>query len=88
MGTWNYRVLQWDHGFSIHEVHYSEDGDPTYYAADPCRPFGESFEELEYDLDLYRHAVRLPVLDMRGFESQDELVPGRDISLFSHDREL
>jgi len=48
---WNYRVLEHDKMFYIHEVYYNDNGDITAISEDPMHPHGETPEELKNDLE-------------------------------------
>jgi hypothetical protein len=60
--TWNYRVIQDEGMFHIHEVYYSEAGEITAISENPIAPAGESLEELAKDLEHYAEAMNKPAL--------------------------
>lgn len=70
--TWNFRIIRhFENGeeyFSIHEVHYQEDG--SLYAADPLPVSltSDMVEGLDELLDKMKIAVSKPILDEKDFE--------------------
>lgn len=64
--TWNHRVVRkvdaGEEYFGIHEVYY-ENGDPVSVTVDSVSPFGETLEELTGEIDMFKAALSLPVLD-------------------------
>jgi hypothetical protein len=64
--SWNYRVVMTvedgEKTYAIHEVFYDEKGVPEGWSADPCKPFGESPQELRDDLMHMWRAFDKPVL--------------------------
>lgn len=69
--SWNYRVLKikkiWndyseDH-YQIHEVYYRTDGSIETWSVEPCAPFGESFAELNSDINMFIRATTAPILE-------------------------
>jgi hypothetical protein len=75
MNTWNYRVLQHEGNFAIHEVYY-EDGKPTSCTEDPVAPFGEdTVEELRRDMELMMRALNEPVLNYKDFTDNNNPPP-------------
>ena len=73
--SWNYRVVKqkivtggeetWSWG--IREVYYDAQGKPTSCTAREVEPWGESFEELRRDMEMFNRALELPVLDYDEF---------------------
>ena len=59
---WNYRVIENDKMFYIHEVYYNDNGDITAISEDPMRPHGETLEELENDMKYFLEALHRPML--------------------------
>ena len=59
---WNYRVLEHDKMFYIHEVCYNDNGDITAISEDAMHPHGETPEELRNDLGYFRQAFERPIL--------------------------
>ena len=64
---WNYRVLKRtsskEEWYEIYEVYYDDSGQPIACTESPARPFGETLEELEADLQHFAEAMEKPVLD-------------------------
>lgn len=69
--SWNYRVVKFvgkaDASYSIHEVHYAEDGTPAMYTARPVSPSGESASgdarlDFIHSHTLWSRALEKPVL--------------------------
>jgi hypothetical protein len=82
MTTWNYRILknngpptlleavEW---FSIHEVYYDSEGNPTSCTEDPVKlTAAESVEELKKTMALIQEAFEDPVLDRKSFDRPDD----------------
>lgn len=42
--TWNYRVIENEGMFHIHEVYYNDKGEITAISEDPIAPAGETLE--------------------------------------------
>jgi hypothetical protein len=59
---WNYRVIESEDVFRIHEVCYNSKGQITSFSEDPITPLGETMEELRGDLEYYMQALDRPVL--------------------------
>jgi hypothetical protein len=59
---WNYRVIESEGVFRIHEVYYNEKNEITAISEDPIAPLGETLEELKGDLKYYQQALKRPVL--------------------------
>ncbi|HEX7708368.1 MAG TPA: hypothetical protein VF701_18040 [Thermoanaerobaculia bacterium] len=62
MSNWNYRVVQRDDEFAVHEVFYSDDGSVQGMTADPVFPRAETLEDLREEFERYRAAFDKPVL--------------------------
>ena len=66
--TFDYRVcfrsLQRWTGFNVHEIHYDETGKIVLYSKRPVSPFGETPEELYYDMKQYMDAFDKDTLDL------------------------
>jgi hypothetical protein len=69
---WNYRVVRTttehydgekEASFAIHEVHYSKEGKPILFTADPMYPRGETLEEFKDDLEKFLSALDKPTLN-------------------------
>jgi len=59
---WNYKVIEHDSFFVIHEVYYNDKGDITAISEDPMHPHGEMPEELKNDMKYFLQAFNRPVL--------------------------
>lgn len=59
---WNYRVIEHDRFFAIHEVYYNDKGDITAISEDPMEPSGQTLEELKGDLEYFLQVLNKPVL--------------------------
>lgn len=59
---WNYRVIESEEVFRIHEVYYNKKGEITAFSEDPITPLGETLNELRGDLEYYLQALDRPVL--------------------------
>jgi hypothetical protein len=60
--VWNYRVIEHEGIFYIHEVYYNDNGDITAISEDPMHPHGETIDELERDMEHFQQALGGPVL--------------------------
>ena len=70
--TWNYRVIEEDGVFTIHEVFYHEDT-PTVMTTKPSYPMGDTLEELEKDADSYFNATfKAPLKYPDDFDMEEE----------------
>lgn len=69
--TWNYRVIESEGMFNIHEVYYNDKGKITAISEDPIAPAGETFEELKRALKYYQQAVKRPILKKEEIEFAD-----------------
>ena len=79
MSYWNYRVVERDDTFAIHEAYYDDAGNVTHITAEPVAPMGESLAELRADMEHYRRALDEPVLryeDIVGDEAETPERPG------------
>ena len=68
MTNWDYRVIEHNGMFTIHEVCYSDNGDITAISQDPMGPSGDTMEELKADIEYFLHALDMPAL------KKDEIV--------------
>ena len=59
---WNYKVIEHDSFFVIHEVYYNDKGDITAISEDPMHPQGETLKELKNDMKYFLQAFNRPVL--------------------------
>ena len=64
MSHWNYRIVHEGdiQGYGIKEVHYNDEGVPIMYTAKYVYPYGETFNDLEWDLQLMSTALDKPIL--------------------------
>ncbi len=60
--VWNYRVIEYDRFFAIHEVYYNDKGDITAISEDQMHPQGETLKELKDDMEYFLQAFNRPVL--------------------------
>ena len=70
MGKWNYRIVRKGNDFAIYEVYYNDNGKPFAFTDEPCRPWGESLDELKTDMKYFQEALSAPVLDSQDLEKQ------------------
>ncbi len=83
--VWNYRVIEHDKMFCIHEVYYNDNGDITAISEDAMPQHGETLEELANDMKYFLQALNRPVLSkeeikfapMDGMEEQATMRKGR-----------
>jgi len=61
--NWDYRVINHDGMFTIHEVSYNDKGDITSISQDPMGPSGDTLEELKDDMEYFLQALDMPVLN-------------------------
>ena len=72
--NWDYRIIkskpilyshfvQEEPHFSIHEVYYNELEEVVSYTAHSVSPYGDTYDELERDLELFLSAKDKPILD-------------------------
>jgi hypothetical protein len=59
---WNYRVIEHEKMFYIHEVYYNDKGEITAISENPMHPCGESLDELKSDMEYFLQALNRPVL--------------------------
>lgn len=66
MGHWNYRVVQREgmEEYSIREVYYNDDGEPTAWSQDDYNPTGlwDSISELKGTVELLAYAFNRPTM--------------------------
>ncbi len=60
--SWDYRVIEHDGMFTIHEVYYNDKGDITFISQDPMGPSGDTLEELKGDMEYFLQALNMSVL--------------------------
>ena len=67
--SWNYRVVRrtnettGEESYCVHSVYYSENGDINSWTGDGESPYGETLGELVDELDRFKRATRMPVLE-------------------------
>ena len=70
--SWNNRVIRQvingETCFGIHEVYYTDEGEPHMCTADPVESFGETLKELSGVIARFWMATEKPVLEMTDFE--------------------
>ena len=66
--SWDYRVIEHEGAFIIHEVHYNDKGDIISISEDPMGPSGETLEELKADMEYFLQAFNRPVLRKEEIE--------------------
>lgn len=70
--SWNYRVVKHEQDdmvfYTIHEVHYDENGEAIAYTENAVPAFGEDHQELKDSLIHQMGALTKPVLDAKIFE--------------------
>jgi hypothetical protein len=67
--TWNYRIMVRGGRYAVHAVYYADDGRIANWSAGPMDLSGESVEELSEELERFRRALSLPVLDYDALET-------------------
>ena len=60
--SWDYRIIEDEGAFIIHEIHYNDRGDIISISEDPMGPSGETLEELKDDMQYFLQALGMPVL--------------------------
>jgi len=60
--VWNYRVVEHEGLFHIHELYYNDNGSICAISEDPMHPHGTSLEELKRDAEHFLLAFNKPVL--------------------------
>ena len=77
--TWNYRIVSEKapegEFLQLYEVYYDDDGKINGMTENPMKPYGESVEELQNDLEYMMEALKQPVLDMKELEKHFEKNP-------------
>lgn len=71
MMSWDYRVIEHEGAFTVHEVHYNEKGAIISVSEDPMGPSGETLEELKADMEFFLQALDLPVLRKEEIEIEE-----------------
>lgn len=60
--SWNYRIVEVDGGFELHEVYYDDDGKPEARTADYII-YGETVDEIREALLMMLRDIEKPVLN-------------------------
>ena len=68
MSYWNYRVVEKDGFYGIHEAYYDDDK-PTSITQNEMSPHGETLDELKDDVKKHLEALDKPILHYEDFES-------------------
>lgn len=66
--NWDYRVIEHHGAFTVHEVHYNDNGAIISISDDPMGPSGETLEELKTDMEYFLLALDKPVLRKEEIE--------------------
>jgi hypothetical protein len=59
---WNYRIIEYDEIFYIHEVYYNDNGNISAISEDPMHPQGKTLNELKGDMEYFLQAFNRPGL--------------------------
>ena len=74
--SWNYRILKRRYGedvsYGVYEVYYDDEGRVVACSEWPLEPFGETFDDLAADLQLFAAAATRPALDYDEIVDVDE----------------
>lgn len=74
--TWNYRVIRHvenrEEYFTVHECYYDNNGEPEMISTEPVYPYGSTPEELLAEVERYKAAFNLPILDYSLFASKQK----------------
>ena len=72
--SWNHRVIRHvddkDEGeewFSIHEVYYNDDLEPTSCTKDAIAPLQEEMKDLKWELEKMLECLEKPIIDYQYF---------------------
>ena len=73
MSHWNFRIVENDGLYGIHEAYY-EDGveKPHSISKESMSPFGETFEELKEDVEKFVVALDKPILHYKDFSNSEK----------------
>lgn len=76
---WNYRVIRKQveidyYQYEIHEVYYDDNGEPESWTEESMKPFGESFLELQNDLNYMMKATQKLILEEKEIDGELRLV--------------
>lgn len=66
--SWDYRVIEHEGAFTVHEVHYNDKGAIISISEDPMGPSGETLEELKTDIEFFLRALDRQVLRKEEIE--------------------
>lgn len=66
--SWDYRVIEHEGAFTVHEVHYNDKGAIISISEDPMGPSGETLEELKADMEFFLRALDRQVLRKEEIE--------------------
>jgi hypothetical protein len=69
---WDYRIVENNGMFTIHEVHYNDREEIISVSEEPMGPSGETLEALKYDLQYFLQALDSPVLKKEELVLCDE----------------
>lgn len=96
--SWNYRVVFDDINaldneigeYTIREVFYDEDGEVDFWGDEAAVPNGNSYEELQDDMNLFMEAFELPclVLEIDEETGEEALVEWSDDEESEEDEEV
>ena len=80
MKWWNYRVLRKRHAdgsatYHVHEVYYGDDGEIKGWIEEPDAPVSQEVAGLREVINMMRQAFRRPILEIRGTDEDQDLVP-------------
>ncbi len=68
MSHWNYRVVEKDGFFGIHESYYDDDNKkPTSISQNEMSPHGVTLDELKDNVKKYAEAFDKPILHYKDF---------------------
>lgn len=78
LSHWNYRVVRKElapgaYEYSVHEVYYNNDGEIDCWT-EPTYPYGESFLELQNDMNGFKKATQKPILEEKEIDGELRLV--------------
>lgn len=71
--TWNHRVVWIDDCLGVCEVYYTPGGNIEMWT-EHMKPIGETFEELDKELKMFRRALKHPILKQVGEDEFARLV--------------
>lgn len=73
---WDYRVIEKDGIFTIHEVYYNEYGNIRMFSKSGITPIGESLDELRNMLNSMLKALNSPILNYYKIKKEVENANG------------